>query len=92
MTARLGNVLFWLCIIIAGAWLWLAHSMGADLDSPAMVYGGAGIGSWMGAKILHPAALRLKRRNRGAGQRGFNAFSPSRVIPLNPRPLACGLH
>jgi len=43
MSARLGNVLFWLCIIAAGAWLLLAHSTGADLDSPAMVYGGAGI-------------------------------------------------
>jgi hypothetical protein len=59
MSARLGNVLFWLCIIIAGAWLWLAHSMGADQDSPAMVYGGAGIALAVGWALRYFTRRRL---------------------------------
>jgi hypothetical protein len=41
MSARLGHVLFWLCIIIAGAWLWLAHVMGLANDNPGITYIGA---------------------------------------------------
>jgi hypothetical protein len=50
---RLGNFLFWLCIIIAGAWLWLAHSIGADQDMPAVVFGGAGIALAVGWALRH---------------------------------------
>jgi hypothetical protein len=59
MSARLGNVLFWLCIIIAGAWLWLGHSMGADQDSPVMVYGGAGIALAVGWALRYFTRRRL---------------------------------
>jgi hypothetical protein len=45
--------LFWLCIIIAGAWLLLAHSIGADQDMPAVVYGGAGIALAVGWALRH---------------------------------------
>jgi hypothetical protein len=58
MAVRLGN-LFWLCIIIAGAWLLLAHSMGVDQDSPAMVYGGAGIALAVGWALRYIARRRL---------------------------------
>jgi hypothetical protein len=60
MAVRLGNALFWLFIIIAGAWLWFAHSMGVDRDSPAVVYGGAGIALALGW------ALRYITRGRRA--------------------------
>ena len=50
---RLGNFLFWLFIIIAGAWLLLAHSIGADQDMPAVVYGGAGIALAVGWALRH---------------------------------------
>ena len=43
MAARLGIVLFWIFILIAGAWLLLARSVGLDQDSPAITYVGAGI-------------------------------------------------
>ena len=33
---RLGNFLFLLCIIIAGAWLLLAHNIGADQAGDAV--------------------------------------------------------
>jgi opacity protein-like surface antigen len=59
MAVRLGNFLFWLCIIIAGAWLLLAHSMGVDQDSPAMVYGGAGIALAVGWALRYIARRRL---------------------------------
>jgi hypothetical protein len=59
MSARLGNVLFWLCIITAGAWLWFAHSIGADRDSPAMVYGGAGIALAVGWALRYFTRRRL---------------------------------
>ncbi len=47
MAARLGNVLFWTGILIAGAWLWLAAEVGilkntSDGQSLALAYGGAG--------------------------------------------------
>jgi hypothetical protein len=50
---RLGNFLFWLFVIIAGAWLLLAHSIGADQDMPAVVYGGAGIALAVGWALRH---------------------------------------
>jgi hypothetical protein len=50
---RLGNFLFWLFIIIAGAWLLLAHSIGADQDMPAVVYGRAGIALAVGWALRH---------------------------------------
>jgi hypothetical protein len=56
---RLGNFLFWLCIIIAGAWLLLAHNMGVDQDSRVMVYGGAGIALAVGWALRYIARRRL---------------------------------
>jgi hypothetical protein len=48
MAARLGNVLFWAGILIAGAWLWFAAQIGllknpSDGQSLVVAYGGAGI-------------------------------------------------
>jgi hypothetical protein len=48
MAARLGNVLFWASILIAGVWLWFAAEIGllknpSDGQSLVVSYGGAGI-------------------------------------------------
>jgi hypothetical protein len=48
MAARLGNVLFWTGILVAGAWLWFAAEIGllknpSEGQSPVVAYGSAGV-------------------------------------------------
>jgi hypothetical protein len=44
MAARLGNVLLWVSILIAGGWVWLNYHL--EQENPAITWGGAGL-AWL---------------------------------------------
>ncbi|MGC2080385.1 MAG: hypothetical protein WA728_31115 [Xanthobacteraceae bacterium] len=46
MAVRLGNVLLWASILIAGGWVWLNYDLGQQ--SPAITWGGAGLALLVG--------------------------------------------
>jgi hypothetical protein len=46
MAARLGNVLLWASLLIAGGWVWLNYDLGQQ--NPAMTWGGAALALLVG--------------------------------------------
>jgi hypothetical protein len=66
MAARLGEVLFWACIILAGLWLYAVYGPGGG---PKVDITGYAIGA--GLVLIGSSATVLKAMSKAGGIKGF---------------------
>ena len=80
MAARLGNVLFWTSILIAGGWVWLNYDLGQQ--NAAITWGGAGLAYLVGRYVLGGAKLDDDKKQLEVKSKRLEAKSETESVPL----------